>query len=274
MKIIFTGDFQARVDNLDRCQQVVNQIVRLLRSWKNEERAVVFLGDIKDAFNPCDIRVTNFILGMAQQITAEAPLYFIRGNHDSITTQDGVPSCVPIVEAGGSSENFSTLTADQDWERFELPGGGLLWGVPYFRDPVRQREAFVEAAADARSYSSKVRKILAFHNEVSGCQRSVFSKGEGISLRDMDSDAYDLCVSGHIHHPQIVFKPSGGPGGTNGPVTPLRRSLGAKNEEETAFLSPPGGVIYAGSPFPTDWGEVNSEKSLLVAALIDVNLLA
>src|SRR5205085_5284174 len=64
-----------------------------------------------------------------------------------------------------------------------------------------------------------------------GCERTAYTKGEGITLDDIGASDYHLCVSGHIHRPQRL----------------------AKN------------VFYAGSPFCCDWGEVNETKSLLVA---------
>ena len=148
MKIIFTGDFQARLDNLDRCRLVVDQITKKLKTWSAERCAVVFLGDIKDTQNALvDQRVTNFLIEAIQQISNEADFYFIRGNHDGIGILDGTPSCIPVVEVSGRDNSYVRV-ADDDWQRFGLGfTGGFIWCVPYFRDPARQRLAFTCAAA-------------------------------------------------------------------------------------------------------------------------------
>src|SRR5205085_4845868 len=98
MRILFTGDFQAAVSNLDRCASVVDQIESLLKiNAKNESQYFVFLGDAKEAFNSIDQRVTNFLVESFQRIQRHCEgFYFIRGNHDSITVFDGSPSCVPL----------------------------------------------------------------------------------------------------------------------------------------------------------------------------------
>ena len=269
MRILFTGDWQARVDNLDRCRLVVDQIIGLVKRFK-EPCAVVHLGDIKDAMNPVDQRVTNFILESSQHIVREAFCFaFVRGNHDSITTQDGVPSCVPVVHAA------NVVVADGDWRLLELGYEILLWMVPYFRDSARQKKAFAEAAKDAqqKKYHDKVR-ILAFHNEVTGCERSAYSKGTGLTLDEVGTSAYSLCVSGHIHRPQIVYRPSSLRGVGNPQADPSGRVLAIPSCQGTASYSMharadgavpiPGAVYFVGSPFAVDWGECNEQKRFLV----------
>src|SRR5205085_184999 len=119
---------------------------------------------------------------------------------------------------------------DQDWVQARISQRVYLWMVPYFRNANRQIQAFQEARASAQKYPN-ITRILAFHCEIKGCERTAYTKGEGITLDDIGASDYHLCVSGHIHRPQRL----------------------AKN------------VFYAGSPFCCDWGEVNETKSLLVA---------
>jgi ABC-type transport system involved in cytochrome c biogenesis ATPase subunit len=177
-----------------------------------------------------------------------------------------------VVEISGK-ENSYVRIADDDWQRSGLGfPGGLIWMVPYFRDPVRQKKAFAEAAADARSHKlveggKPSVKILAFHNEVTGCERNAYSKGTGLTLDEVGTDTYDLCVSGHIHRPQIVFKPSASPGSRKAPADGQKRVLGALNAQERASYGFSGAVIYPGSPFSTSWGEVNEVKELMVASI-------
>jgi DNA repair exonuclease SbcCD nuclease subunit len=241
---------------------MVGQILETLRYWNKhskERNACVMLGDIKHVMNPVDVRVTNFMIEAITLISAEADFYFVRGNHDSITTQDGVPSCVPTVVSAGS-----IYSADDKWMRFGLGKTGMfLWAVPYFRNPETQKKAFQEAAADARSYSSKaVYKVLAFHNEVSGCQRNAHTTGTGLTLDDIDTSAYDLCVSGHIHRPQVVIPNRNGLGDIRARKPPLEANPDHRRTQKSPI---PGAVYFAGSPFTMDWGEVNEEKSFFVS---------
>lgn len=225
MTILWTGDWQTSVPNLDRCQAVVEQLEEELRRAK-PPRFLVHLGDIKEATNPVDQRVSNFIIQAVQRLkSAGNGFYFVRGNHDSITTQDGVPSCAPLVEVSGA-----TAVACENWSMASLTPKVALWMVPYFRDFARQRKAFGDAHKHAvlRHQNAGI-KLLAFHCEVDGCQRSAYSRGRGIGLKEMGAGAYDLCVGGHIHRHQQV----------------------AAN------------VWYAGSPFCCDWGEVNERKGFL-----------
>ncbi len=231
MKILFFSDLQCAVTNLPQCRMVFEQVTDLLKKWKPNGRYVVFLGDAKDARGAlCDVRVTNFLIEGFKRIVDDCEgLYFVRGNHDSIATPDGVPSLVPWVRAAGAAG-----VADDDWADafFSLRPDVGLWMVPYFRDPKRQRDSFRGAAADANASGKKVR-ILAFHQEIEGCQRDAHTKGRGLTLSDMRADEYSLCVGGHIHRPQ--------------------------------FLRP--NVYYCGSPFPTSWSEANVTHRLLTVEI-------
>jgi DNA repair exonuclease SbcCD nuclease subunit len=225
MKILFTGDWQASLKNLDRCRLVKEQVIRLLRKYK--PCIFVHCGDVKDAFNPVDVRVTNFLIEAFTEIKqAAASVLYIRGNHDSITTADGSPSCVPLIEALGAD-----MVADSCWTCAPLVRSTAeVWMVPYFRDPVRQRREFAAAATDAKAILNRTVKILAFHNEVAGCERTAYTKGEGLTAKDIGAKYYDICVGGHIHRPQ--------------------------------FLKP--NIYYAGSPYAIDWGEANEKKRYLI----------
>jgi DNA repair exonuclease SbcCD ATPase subunit len=104
--------------------------------------------------------------------------------------------------------------------------------VPYYRDPEAQRKLFQLAARKATSHLKSSFGILAFHNEVAGCQQSAHSKGTGLSHSDIQADVYNLCIGGHIHRPQAMTPKQGTP------------------------------VWYPGSPFCMDWSEVNEQKSI------------
>ena len=94
MRVVFTGDFHASLDNLDRCQVVVDQILSLKPDF------VVHLGDIIGSANGpatlVDQRVTNFLITSVKRIREHCRgFFFVKGNHDSVTIHDGSPSCAP-----------------------------------------------------------------------------------------------------------------------------------------------------------------------------------
>lgn len=225
MNILFSGDWHCSLSDLDRCQIVVNQVIEILVRQK-PPRYFVHLGDIKTQFNPVDQRVSNFIVKSLLRIRENCEgMYFVRGNHDSIATQDDVPSCVPLLEAAKVD-----VVADGEWQSSILGDGDVgLWLVPYFRDPQRQREEMAAARRDAAHF--KGTRILAFHNEVEGCEVSAYRKGTGLTVNHLGAhNVFDLCVGGHIHKPQHI-KPN---------------------------------VYYCGSPFAVDWSEINITHRFLV----------
>lgn len=245
MRIITSGDWQCSLQNLDRCEILVKQVVNLLKeSRKNHNTFFVHLGDVKETMNPVDQRVTNFLIRSFEEIKQNCTaFYYVKGNHDAITTQDGVPSCVPLISALGAS-----AVADDSWVK--VPIRLLTWNprvvryvllymVPYVRDNAVQKKMFQEAAIDAAlplyvdpssdAVGEDNIKILFFHNTVTGCRQNLYTKGDGISVEDLGAKYYDMCVGGHIHLPQII-KPN---------------------------------IYYAGSPFPMTWGEVNYDHRIL-----------
>jgi DNA repair exonuclease SbcCD nuclease subunit len=247
MKLIVSSDWQLSLNNLDRAKLFVDQVIDILKeSSKKHNCFFLHCGDVKEHWNPIDQRVTNFILESFKRIKDNCTnIIFIRGNHDSITTQDGVPSCIPLLESLGIT------VADQSW--ILVPIRLLTWNskivkyalvylVPFFRDPVRQKAEFSAAYHSAMStqltvmgvpVSTESVKILAFHNTITGSKQSLYTKGEGVSIEELGAKHYDICVGGHIHLPQFI-KPN---------------------------------IYYVGSPFPMDFGEVNVQHRLLVLTI-------
>jgi DNA repair exonuclease SbcCD nuclease subunit len=174
------------------------------------------------------VRVTNFLIEAVARIKEKAESFmFIRGNHDMIAGPDGVPSCCPLLKQCGVD-----VMADTDWNSSHL-GRLHIFMVPYFRDTARQKRAFRDAWTEMTEGPKSMTTILAFHNEIKGCERNAASKGEGLTLEDIGAADYDLCVAGHIHRPQFV--------------TP--------------------NVYFVGSPFSADWGDVNQSKRQLLVEI-------
>jgi len=228
-KLIFSGDWQCAVTNLTQCEQHVRQICDLFDNAPlNCDRFFIHTGDVKEITNPVDQRVTNFILDAFKRIRGRCDgMAFVAGNHDFITTQDGVPSCVPVVKASG----VDWAVSDQ-WMSCTVGSLAYLFLVPYMRDSDRQKKALAQAAKSADGVKGW-KKILVFHNTIDGCRLNNSFKGVGIAKSSLYPDSYDLCVGGHIHKPQFI----------------------------------PPNIHYVGSPFPQDWSEVNTQHRILVVNL-------
>lgn len=249
MTLLFSGDWQAQIGNLNRLQMHVNQLVKILSSYtKKGHTLFIHLGDVKEAFNPLDIRVQNFLIESFHCIRKSCNGFlYVRGNHDNVSTQDDVPSIAPLIHSLGAR-----AVADVDW--IKVPMRLLTWNprivrycliyaVPYFRDPTRQKKAFTTAAVDARSPTYKDTtcdavgkdnvKILCFHQEVFGCQQSLYTLGTGLTPDDIGASVYDVCVGGHIHIPQHI----------------------------------PPNIHYVGSPFAMTWSEANTEHRILALTI-------
>ncbi len=233
MTILFSGDWHLCMRNLEAVRTTVAQVVKILRKAKRP--AYFFhLGDLVGDRGPCnpqDVRCTNFLIEAQAQIHESCDgSGFVRGNHDPITTADDAPSCTTLLGSLGVAwiADDSWTLAQLYFERLDLPSVNVYM-VPYFRDTARQKKAFQDAQGHLTLNRKKgVTNILAFHNEVKGCERNAHSKGEGLTLADIGASDYDLCVAGHIHRPQQMSN-----------------------------------VHFVGSPFCADWGDVNDSKRFL-----------
>jgi len=222
LRLLVTADWQASLKNLDRCEVVVDQILSILSKYPGTY--VLHLGDIKDSPRP-EQHVTNFLVHAVARIHQSSKGFlFVRGNHDNAAQADGSPSFSPLIDL----LNVSCVASD-DWNGYQLAPNCDLWMVPYFRDSERQKNAFQDALV-ARMVSKSKHHILAFHNEIAGCDVSFSRKGTGLSLDDIGAKYYDLCLGGHIHKPQHI-KPN---------------------------------LYYVGSPFAVDWSEANYEHRFMM----------
>lgn len=242
MTLYHSGDWQCDLNNLDRCQIFVDQLVEELeKSNRTDSTFFVHGGDIKERFNPMDIRVMNFLIESFRRIKkACSGYYFVEGNHDPITTQDGVQSCTPLIDIIGAN-----AVAYRNWVQIPIRMKSwntvarycLLYLVPFARNPETQQRMFTEASERAAQHSftdfgvttKKVTQILFFHNTITGCKQNLYTTGEGFSIDDIGAKYYDLCIGSHVHMPQKI--------GRN--------------------------IYITGSPFAMDWNEINQDHRFL-----------
>ncbi len=154
MRLLVTGDWQASISNLDRCEILKDQIIRILKACPKDENVFfLHLGDVKEAHNPVDVRVTNFIVTTFQEIRSlTTNVFFVKGNHDMISAYDGVTSCIPLITS------LKAVVADDTWVKIPIRLRTwkstivrylLIYMVPYVRNLENQKKLFAEAAADS-----------------------------------------------------------------------------------------------------------------------------
>ena len=190
MKILTTADWQVSPGNLHRCELMLKHLLEVAHNEKVD--AVLHLGDVKDAFNPVDVNVTNFMVRATRKITKIAPFHVLLGNHDHTSTSDESASCMPVLRAAGA------LTYEKPtWVQFKST---WVYFVPYYRD----RKVLLDHLTVKDSLIPG-QKLLAFHAEINGCKmsRHVGAEGKGgIPIEGLWPDDYALCLGGHIHYQQ------------------------------------------------------------------------
>ena len=220
MKIIFVGDLQTSVENLDLLGQIMDQIYAL------EPNVLVMPGDLKEAYNPVDVRVLNFIMFEILRFTKHScPVIVDLGNHDRISLTSETESWLPaLVRAGAQVAYKEEIFNIENLKLFMLP----------FRNRVSEtkRMADILARQSFKSVGNLV-KVLVFHNGVKEAWYNAFAKAtdEQLSVDDLHPKNYDYVIGGHFHKCQKVKYDN---------------------------------VYYVGSPFATDWGEANDRKGFLL----------
>lgn len=183
MKLLLTADWQVSVKNLDRCQAALNYLLSCIDSYKVD--AVGLIGDMKDAFNPVDQRVTNFLLSMGQRITNRVPAFANEGNHDRVAIADGSETGLPVLAAAG----VTTIT-EPSRLKFKVP----CCIVPFFRD-LKVAEKYIAESSDP---------ILFFHNDVIGSGSNVSGYKSPTGLDPKLLAKFKVCIGGHIHMQQFI----------------------------------------------------------------------
>lgn len=106
---------------------------------------------------------------------------------------------------------------------------GYLWMLPYCSST---KKLLQNSEYLARANKPGGTNVLVFHTDLKHARYNVTGEKSdaGVSVRDLHPDRYTYCLGGHIHLAQQLDE----------------------------------NVFYLGSPFATDWGEANQEKSVLI----------
>jgi|SRR5579859_6478610 len=217
-KIVFTGDVHCAFETLDLVEKVFTQIYAIKLD------ALVLLGDLKQVYNPLDIRVLNFILYWIDRFQkAGVKVFILLGNHDRVGMTSDEESWLSALAYSGA------FVASKP-SYFAL-GNVRLFFLPY-RSSVKATKEAAKKLVD-HSYRQKgFTNVLCFHNGLQEAKYNAFvdAKDEKLSVEDLFPKKYTYVLGAHLHMHQKV-----------------------KYEH----------VMYVGSPFATDWGEANQKKGFL-----------
>lgn len=229
MRIIFTSDWQTDENNLDRCEIAMRDLLKACAVHKPD--AVVFGGDLKQAYSPVSVRVVKFWVQAIRTLCAKSfRVMVLKGNHDRISQSALSSDWLSVLQAAGAE-----VYPKPCWVR---AGDGVVFLLPYTGDKTEEREwaahlanqarrlQYTDTALDEGNPGIPVPSVLCFHTELEGEVPGI----AGLPLSTLGNTHYTLCMGGHIHRYHRVKD----------------------------------NVFYCGSPFAHDWSEANQQKGFLV----------
>jgi DNA repair exonuclease SbcCD ATPase subunit/predicted phosphodiesterase len=189
MKLLITADWHVSPQRLEECEVALQQVLSLVRQHSVD--AVVHLGDVKDAFNPVDVRVVNFLVRLATAVCQHTKLYVLLGNHDRTGPRDTAESILPVMQAAGA-------------RMFDQPaivrvGQWSLAFAPYVRD-LAQQSSMLEELADKCHRDA----ILFMHREVLGARWTQTAEPVARGVAGNAFARFAAVFAGHIHYPHQV----------------------------------------------------------------------
>src|SRR5712675_323670 len=154
MRFLFTADFQTEFENLDLCSRAWSQMLDVCRERKLT--GVAFLGDLKRAYNPVDVRVTQFWSDLIDQAARgyHLDVVLLLGNHDRVGMYADAQNWFPVLKRAGA------IVADTA-RSIELRNDGKLACLPFTTQHGLWRKRSEQLAKNAASD-----KILLFHQEL------------------------------------------------------------------------------------------------------------
>lgn len=197
MKLLFTGDWQLDVSNLDTAATMVKEVKAICQ--REQVNTIVNTGDMKNKYSPIDGRVLNFGVDVCADFKKEGlTQYLLLGNHDRYGLHSDVVSWLPVLRQAGA-KTFDTLGI----ERIE---NSYLAFLPFTTSTKQFRKKSARLAAMVKHPD---KTILTFHQDVRECRYNVLVKSEGhLKVQDLHPEKYWASIGGHIHLQQQVSKRS------------------------------------------------------------------
>src|SRR5678816_2094860 len=180
MRLLLTSDWQTDFQNLDLCEIALSELLAHAKKYKPD--AIIHAGDLKDQYNPIDVRVAKFWVRATKTIK-DAGFRFIilKGNHDRISQSIESKNWLDILRAAGAE----TVSAP----RTKNIGDGAVAFLPYTGDKKQERQWLAQLNEDSKSFMCPC--ALVFHTEISGALlNTALARAKGIDA-DEFSDVYD-----------------------------------------------------------------------------------
>ncbi len=195
MRLLFSSDWQIELENIPICQKVIAEILALKK--KLGFQLLVHCGDVKQVYNPVDVRVTNFALRAIDQLREGGlKVVICLGNHDRTGMYVDKQNWFPVLRKAGAE-------AYDDPARILLADGWSLRVLPFrASETLLRREAY-----DLARIGRGEKTILVFHSDVKRAQYNVHAKSDSkLSIEDLYCERYRICIGGHIHLQHRVGK--------------------------------------------------------------------
>ena len=195
MRGLFSGDWQADWSNLSNCDEAWAQCLDICRDRGLE--FIFLVGDLKDKYNPIDIRIIKFWhTAIRNAVRENIQVYISLGNHDRVGMYTDAQNWLSVLARAGAT-------------CFDKPGvqqvsNGNVYILPY-----------TTSAGVLKTYAKRLAKqspnpgrdVLVFHSDLKGCQYNKFDSRRSdakFTAQDLFPDRYLACIGGHIHLHQKI----------------------------------------------------------------------
>lgn len=197
VRYLITADWQCHFQNLTSCRKAAERVLGLCS--KHNLEAVVVAGDLKDVYNPIDLRVIDFWREFISQILAlKAKPILLLGNHDRASLYEDERNWLPLLRDAGA------VTVDET--AFIRLSDGRLFMLPFISNGERWSRAI--SWLDQNTPDSG-KDDLAFHLTLTGARfnrQTVVDPNKGVAWTDLKPERYRYCLGGDIHLPQRVSR--------------------------------------------------------------------
>jgi DNA repair protein SbcD/Mre11 len=195
MILLLTSDWQADHHNLDLCEISLKEL--LAHAKKHKPDAIIHAGDLKDAYNPVDIRVAKFWVRATREITKRGYRFIVLlGNHDRISQSSESKNWLDILRAAGAE-----IVTVPKWKKVR---DGAVAFLPYTSDKKQEADWADQLLETAPEETPNV-SVLIFHTELKGAKLNSFgTEADGNTVSALHSSSYAACFGGHLHGHQKV----------------------------------------------------------------------
>lgn len=192
MSILFTSDWQTDWQNLDKCHDAWNEVLKICDTQNC--KYICILGDLKQAMNPVDCRIITWWQNAIRKAAKNKLIVLVLlGNHDRVGAYSNADNWLSILRRAGA------VTFDNPGQY--KAGEITLHMLPY------------TSVSETRVWAKKLAKrvkgnnnILCFHQDLIGAQYNQQGSKSDVNLTvsDLSYRMYDYVIGGHVHLPQLL----------------------------------------------------------------------